>query len=138
VTKLIYESPKKDRKRSAPIAASDKASRDTLEEKGWRLIQTIEDAPIPEEVTSDESSTPNTPASPNSSQSSEQEPPPAFLETIAALTAEQRTALDNAGLATEDALRSATDDELKSVPKIGPAAVRDIRAALLPQGQPPA
>lgn len=108
---FIYESPKGERHRSGPVLETETARRALLEERGWRVVETHDDtAPVREAVTE--------------------------VVTVASderfdfLTAEQRAALQKAGFTTEDALRNATDADLRNVQGIGPAAVRDIRKAL--------
>lgn len=53
------------------------------------------------------------------------------------LTDAQFDALVEAGYADEKSLRDATDDDLRGVPGIGPAAVRNIRKALAAPGSEP-
>lgn len=50
------------------------------------------------------------------------------------LSAEQLKSLHEAGYTTIEAIRAATDDALRDVKGVGPAAVRDIRKVLLAEG----
>lgn len=106
----VYESPKSGRKRSDRIPEGDKRNA-YLREHGWRVVETI-DTEAPAEVVPVEALT------------LESEHPLAFLSSA------QRYALVDAGYGGDDELRAATDDELRAVDGIGPAAVRDIRKSL--------
>jgi len=110
--RLIYESPKGERRRSAPIEESNKAAWMLLESKGWHVVEVLTDDDAPPDF--DGLST----------------PAPEPVGFAAALTTEQLDALAAAGYVTPDAMRKATDAELRAVPGIGPATVRNLRAAL--------
>jgi hypothetical protein len=116
-TVLIYESPKKEKLRSAPIAETDTAARTLLEARGWRIVERREEA-SPEAVV----------VAPLAAPVVEGKDP--FADYRDTLKDEQWAALTGAGYTTPDAIRAASDDDLRGVPTIGPAALRELRAAL--------
>lgn len=114
----IFESPKREKRRSAPIAAGSPAEQ-TLRARGWRLVETVSDETLVEVV----DTTPELP----------DQLPPAYAPIVldrAGLTDAQFQALVEAGYADADVLRAATDEDLRAVEGIGPAAVRNLRKAL--------
>lgn len=169
-TFLIYESPKKDKQRSEPIAIDDRARRRVLERNGWRIVERTGDAPIgtdavpardpgatfdgdydalddgalwelankrgiealrdhPEGVSRDELIALHRQHDAGGA---------APARPFAFLSDEQWTALQQAGFDSEAAIHAATDDQLRDVKGIGPAAVRDIRKELAGPVPPPA
>ena len=114
---LIYESPKGERRRSAPVDENDERTRAVLEGKGWKVVETR-----------DEDSTPILPLDDDADFDAPPVTEPASLTS--ALTREQLDALDAAGFLTVDDIRRASDAALRAVPGIGPATVRNIRASL--------
>jgi hypothetical protein len=163
---LIFESPKKERKHSAPVAESDTSTRRRLEAMGWHVVQRIEDTiavPVQAVVTvqpltgfdamSDQElweyvgehnldvfdlsgdpqgvSRAELIALLKEHRSSDGGTPESPLAFVHELTDEQRAALIAAGFGTLEALRAATDEQLREVEGVGPAAVRKIRQTLL-------
>jgi len=122
VTHLIYESPKRDKKRSAPVAESDARTRAWLEGLGWRVVETV--GILSEGQT-------ETLAEPAETEASEESSEDVFTH----LSEEQRVALVAAGFDSEAALRAATDEQLRDVEGVGPGTVRNIRKFLQPEGQ---
>lgn len=121
---LIYESPKKERRHSAPIAETDTSARKLLEARGWRIVERREEAP-PEAAELEPLAAPVV----------EGEDP--FADYRDTLKDEQWEALTGAGYATPDAIRAASDNDLRGVEGIGPASVRNLRAALAKPAEPP-
>lgn len=111
----IFESPKFERKRSSPIPAGTVAA-ERLQAQGWKIVETISDETFAD-------------TEPAAQHPPEVEAPHSVLE-FDVLTEEQARALWEAGYGDENALRAASDDELRAVEGVGPAAVRNIRKAL--------
>lgn len=109
--KLIYQSPKKEKRQSQPIDEADLVRRQILENAGWKVVARIEDEGAPQSVESE----------------------PDTIEAItqlAGLDDEIKAKLMAAGYETNAAVHEATDDELLAIEGIGSATLRKIRDAL--------
>jgi DNA-directed RNA polymerase alpha subunit len=112
---FVYESPKKEKRRSRPVAENDLKTRTQLESMRWRIV---------EEIGADEGE------EPRSEQEFEAAPMPPFFSELLGLTSLQAEALLAAGYNTPEALAEADDEDLLAVDRIGPATVEKIREAL--------
>lgn len=122
-THVIYQSPKKEKHKSAPIPVTDERARKLLEGKGWRVVERLDLDPVPFE---------DAESLPVDTNTEDDLTHVWTLADVTELNAEQRTALEAAGFGTEEALREATDEQLRAVEGVGPASVRNIRKALAP------
>jgi len=149
--------------RSDWIDETAASSRARLEEKGWRIVERREvpeseaaaaariadTQPTPAEwlaalnltpeqietlrqfgVTVPEDATPPE----DIKQPEDAKPTELEIALTDVLSAEQLKSLHEAGYTTIEAIRAATDDALRDVKGVGPAAVRDIRKVLLAGG----
>jgi DNA uptake protein ComE-like DNA-binding protein len=124
----IYESPKGERRRSGPVHESETARRAWLEARGWRVVETRA-TEAPQTVYQALTQLAETPSLANVSGEADGVRL-AGDERLDFLSEDQRASLHSAGFASEADLRAASDEDLRAVKGIGPAAVRDIRKAL--------
>lgn len=121
----VYQSPKKASAgrpaRSTWIDESDTVSRRALEEKGWRIVET-------RDTGSDE---PPTVIDENVDLHADLH----WMRLVNSLTDVQQQALLDAGFDSAEKLAAATDDTLRDVKGLGPAAVRNIRKAQQAQAE---
>lgn len=137
---LIYESPKRDNPkghphRSAPIREDDETSRRVLEGKGWRIVETRDEQPVPEPAPllpvgrSDDLLTDGA-ALVFDDATTQQLPPLRGQLFTESLTEEQANSLERAGYGNVNAIRNATDAQLREVDGITAGVVRKLRADL--------
>lgn len=138
---VMYESPKKDNPRSPAsiqphrsdwIDAGDTPSRQTLEGRGWTIVAE-RDEPAEAEPASPHRRPPPVRRAGAEVAPTESRPPRSFRERAVGdygLTEAQTEVLMVAGYRDEDALRAASDNDLRAVEGIGPATVRNLRKAL--------
>lgn len=133
---FILESPKKGNEKSKPhrsdwVREDETRRLSYLLGKGWRVVEEREYvAPV---AAPDFIQVERTPEETDETRLTAT----AFEDGFADLSAEQGAALRSADFGTVQSLRDASDDDLRAVPGIGPAAVRNIRKALVQPGAEP-
>lgn len=144
---LVFESPKREKRRSAPVEAG---SRDAahLAARGWRVVQEYdEDVPsaveqagiraarnarlVPPEISVNPEAAFE--ALPEDENVTVVEPSEAFsLMDVPGMTPEQAQALGTAGFPTVETLRDATDEDLRKA-GLSNTTLRNLRKALQPK-----
>lgn len=137
---VMYQSPKKDHPTNQPhrsswISEHDTVARQRLEERGWKIISTRE-APAEAAPAPLQSVPRNLPGAPTGEAQTFDATRVEGLTRFDFLTDDQRSALAEAGYGDDEALRAASDEDLRAVRGIGAAAVRNLRKSLLtPNGE---
>ncbi len=121
---FVYQSPRKAAGRplrSTWVDEANTATREVLEGKSWRIVEA-------REVGSPE---PPTLVDENADLHADLN----WMRLVGSLTDMQQQALLDAGFDTAEKLAAATDDTLRDVKGLGPAAVRNIRKAQQAQAE---
>lgn len=148
--KMIYQSPKPDKLRSSPISEDNRAARKRLEERGWRIVEVLDDdamerSPEPaSESTPDQLAEGLSPAGDLDSRDTQVfSPVPTetainesdWLDHLDFLSEDQRDGLRLARLNTIEAIRNASDADLRAVRGVGASTVKHLRATAEDQAQ---
>ncbi len=121
---FVYQSPRKAAGRplrSTWVDEADTATREVLEGKGWRIVETREVGSTEPPTVIDENA--------------ELRGDLLWIRLVGTLTDVQQQALLDAGFDSAEKLAAATDDELRDIKGLGPAAVRNIRKAQQAQAE---